>query len=246
FRQSRDATRPECPSTSTPRSSRGRLPGSASACGPGSPRAIPPGGGIRWSMSREAGFPVARSRLLIPARTGASPSAFAICGLPPAGRFNGLASFAPGLAFAPGFAGPLAFVPAFAVFVALAAGLRAPLARDARLAIGFPMPSVIIRPFLLNVSRVRIRRVATRAGVLRQRLVFVVAAPPDARLVAPLGSAVEPLVHAPEGVQSARIRGVGVVDDVVVEHERAHAGPLARIRGCVGSGHGRERSGSVG
>ena len=79
---------------------------------------------IRWSMSREAGFPVACSRLLIPARTGASPSAFAICGLPPARSSTGLASLAPGLAFAPGFAGPLAFVPAFAVFVALAAGLR--------------------------------------------------------------------------------------------------------------------------
>src|SRR5947199_2048556 len=39
-------------------------------------------------------------------------------------------------------------------------------------------------------------------------LVFVVATPPDARLVAPLGSAVEPLVHAPEAVQSARIGGI--------------------------------------
>src|SRR5438094_6818070 len=29
----------------------------------------PPKSRIRWSMSREAGFPVARSRLLIPART---------------------------------------------------------------------------------------------------------------------------------------------------------------------------------
>jgi hypothetical protein len=45
-----------------------------------------------------------------------------------------------------------------------------------------------------SVSRVRLRRVATRAGLLRKRLVFVVAAPPDARLVAPLGGAVEPLV----------------------------------------------------
>src|SRR5436190_21119294 len=71
--------------------------------------------------------------------TGASPSAFAICGLPPERSFTGLASLAPGLAFA----------PAFAVFVALVAGLRASLARDARLAFGFAMLSVIIRPFLL-------------------------------------------------------------------------------------------------
>jgi hypothetical protein len=45
------------------------------------------------------------------------------------------ASLAPGVAFA----GLLAFVPAFAVFVVLAAGLRAALARDARPAFGFDM-----------------------------------------------------------------------------------------------------------
>ena len=60
------------------------------------------------------------------------------------------------------------------------------------------------------------------------------------RLVAPLGGAVEPLVHAPEAVHSARIGGIGVVDDAVLEHERAHARPLARERGHVGSGHCRE------
>src|SRR5258706_486032 len=62
--------------------------------------------------------------------------------------------------------------------------------------------------------------------------------PPDARLVAPLGCAVEPLVHAPEAVHSARIGGIGVVDDAVLERERADARPLARVRGHVGSGHG--------
>ena len=50
----------------------------------------------------------------------------------------------------------------------------------------------------------------------RLALVLVVAAPPDADLVAPLGRAVEPLVHAPEAVQSARIRGIGVKDDAVI------------------------------
>src|SRR5262245_38473778 len=68
------------------------------------------------------------------------------------------------------------------------------------------------------------------------RLVLVVAAPPDARLVARLGGSVEPLVHAPEAVQSARIRGIGVVDDAVVERERAHTRPLARVRRHVGPG----------
>src|SRR5882672_8597172 len=69
--------------------------------------------------------------------------------------------------------------------------------------------------------------------------VLVVAAPPDARLVAPLWGAVEPRVHAPDGVQSARIGGVGVIRDAVLERERAHAGPLARVRGHIGSGHDR-------
>src|SRR5262249_46075237 len=64
-------------------------------------------------------------------------------------------------------------------------------------------------------------------------------APPDALFVAPLGGAVEPLVHAPEAVESARIRGIGVVDDTVLAHERAHARSLARICRHIGSGHGR-------
>src|SRR5882672_7444497 len=95
-------------------------------------------------------------------------------------------------------------------------------------------------------SRVRLRPVATRAGVLRKRLVFVVAAPPEARLVTPLGGAVEPLVHAPEAVQSARIGGIGVVDHAVLARERAQARPLARVGGHVGSGHGREGDGALG
>src|SRR5918996_2539306 len=89
--------------------------------------------------------------------------------------------------------------------------------------------------------------VAPRHPRLRSALVvLVMAAPPDARLVAPLGGAVEPLVYAPEAVQSARIGRIGVVDDAVLERERAHARPLARVRGHVGSGHGRERSVPVG
>src|SRR5271165_6409661 len=55
---------------------------------------------------------------------------------------------------------------------------------------------------------------------------------------APWGGPVEPLI-APEAVQSARIGGIGVVGDAVLEHERAHARPLARVRGHIGSGHGR-------
>src|SRR5256886_14247719 len=82
--------------------------------------------------------------------------------------------------------------------------------------------------------------VARRQPRLRSALVvLVMAAEPGARLVAPLGCAVEPLVHTPEAVQSTRIGGIGVVDDAVLERERAHARPLACVRGHVGSGHRR-------
>src|SRR5436190_1832029 len=76
-------------------------------------------------------------------------------------------------------------------------------------------------------------------------VVLVVAAPPHAALVAPLGSAIEPLVRAPEAVHAARIGGVGVVNNAAFERERAEARPVARVRGHVGSGHGRDlRDGS--
>src|SRR5439155_26065939 len=80
----------------------------------------------------------------------------------------------------------------------------------------------------------------------RLALVLVVAAPPDAGLVAPLGRAVEPLIHAPETVQSARIGGIGVIDNAVLECKRAHAWPLAYVGVHVGSAHGSELTGSVG
>src|SRR5262245_19252128 len=69
--------------------------------------------------------------------------------------------------------------------------------------------------------------------------VLVVAAPPEARLVASPGGAVEPLVHAPEAVDSARVGGIGVVDNAILERERAHARPLARVRGRIRPGRGR-------
>src|SRR5580704_12064629 len=69
--------------------------------------------------------------------------------------------------------------------------------------------------------------------------VLVVATPPGACRVAPLGGAVEPLEHAPEAVQSAREGGIGVVDGAILARERAHARPIAKVRGHVGSAHGR-------
>ena len=70
-------------------------------------------------------------------------------------------------------------------------------------------------------------------------LILVVTAPPGTLLIPASRSAVEPLVHAPKAVQSAGIGGIGVVDDAVVGHERAHPWPFAgvgaRIR-SAGSG----------
>src|SRR6266567_5832601 len=66
-------------------------------------------------------------------------------------------------------------------------------------------------------------------------VVLVVTAEPvervvgSARLVSPSRRPVEPLVHAPEAVQAARIGRVRVVDDSVLERERAHARALARV-----------------
>src|SRR5581483_8845368 len=53
-------------------------------------------------------------------------------------------------------------------------------------------------------------------------VVLVMPPPPDSGLVASLGCPVEPLVHPPEPVQPARIGGIRVVDDPVLERERAH------------------------
>src|SRR5262245_7744778 len=69
-------------------------------------------------------------------------------------------------------------------------------------------------------------------------VVLVVASPPHAGLIPPLGCAVEPLVHAPETVPSARIGGIRVEGRAVLERERANAGSLARVRGYVRAGRG--------
>src|SRR5262245_39304399 len=78
------------------------------------------------------------------------------------------------------------------------------------------------------------------AGVSPRRRsprVLVVAPPPDAALVPSPGRAVEPLVHAPETVQAARVGGIRVVDDAVLADEGAHARSLARVRGDVRADH---------
>src|SRR5258708_14450245 len=70
--------------------------------------------------------------------------------------------------------------------------------------------------------------------------VLVVAPPPDACLIAAHGCTVEPLVRSPEAIEAARISRVGVIDGSVLQHERAHARPIAREPGRIGSTHGSE------
>src|SRR2546430_7679397 len=62
-----------------------------------------------------------------------------------------------------------------------------------------------------------------------------------ARLVSPARRSVEPLVHAPERVEPARVGGVRVVDDAVLQREGAHPGPFPRVRGPVRARGGRPR-----
>ena len=52
------------------------------------------------------------------------------------------------------------------------------------------------------------------------------------------GGAVEPRVHTPDRVHSACVGEIDVTDNAVIEHERAHARPLAVVCGHVGPAHG--------
>src|SRR6516162_7707146 len=90
-----------------------------------------------------------------------------------------------------------------------------------------------------HARRQRVIKRRTRCEHIWSALaVLVVAAPPIAVLVAPLGGAVKPLVRAPQSVQSASIGGVSVVDDAVLEDERAHTRFLACVCDQVCAGHG--------
>ena len=59
------------------------------------------------------------------------------------------------------------------------------------------------------------------------RAVLVVPFPPETGLITPLRCAIEPLIHSPDAVDAARIRGIGVVDKAVFERERADTRHLA-------------------
>src|SRR5438552_5903806 len=80
----------------------------------------------------------------------------------------------------------------------------------------------------------------------RLGLVLVVPPPPVVRFVAPFRRAIEPLVRAPDNVQSAPVSRISVVNDPVLERERAHARPFARVRGEVGASSAGCRARPVG
>src|SRR5260370_1315916 len=69
---------------------------------------------------------------------------------------------------------------------------------------------------------------------------YFLAASPVAGAVGPGGGGVEPLVHAPQAVNPPLVRRVGVVNDAVLERERAHAGPFLPVRLPVRSNARRE------
>src|SRR5438270_3902155 len=79
------------------------------------------------------------------------------------------------------------------------------------------------RPLPINSAFLRQRRTGSPA------VVFVVAAPPQAGLVATARRAVEPLVHAPERVYPALVGRVRVIHDAVLDDERAHAGSFSPV-----------------
>src|SRR5437868_5714137 len=89
-------------------------------------------------------------------------------------------------------------------------------------------------------TRARAIRASLSSRATLRRLVLVAAPEPRARVVAALRGPVEPLVHAPHRVHAASVRGVGVVDDAVLQRERAHPGRLEQVCRRVGSGHGGE------
>src|SRR2546421_2130953 len=72
-------------------------------------------------------------------------------------------------------------------------------------------------------------------------VVFITTAVPGNVLVAPLWCAVEPLVHAPDCVEAARVPRIGVVDDAVLARKGTHPWRFAYERCEVGAdGTGRD------
>src|SRR5437773_1748375 len=63
--------------------------------------------------------------------------------------------------------------------------------------------------------------------------VLVVASQPIAGVVPTLRRAIEPLIHAPQDIQAARVSRVRVMNFSVLERERTHPGGFAGVRGPI-------------
>src|SRR5262249_41413025 len=98
-----------------------------------------------------------------------------------------------------------------------------------------------------SVSQPGMSAISGLTRVSKSVVVLVMAAPPHSRLVAAERSTVAPLVHAPQPVEPARVRGVRVIHDPVLAREGAHSRSLAQKRRDVGPDRLRkDRNGAVG
>src|SRR4051794_14555498 len=66
-------------------------------------------------------------------------------------------------------------------------------------------------------------------------MILIVTSPPEPGLVAPFRCTVKPLVRTPENVHPARIGGVCVINDAVLDREGAHSGRFSRVCCPVGA-----------
>src|SRR5438094_8128859 len=92
--------------------------------------------------------------------------------------------------------------------------LVSPTLTEAVDVVGFEPPTPSSLPFFVGLPQCSSWRSLA--------VVLVMAAPPEPRLVAPLGRTVEPLVPAREAVPSALVRGVGVLNLRILRHDRAY------------------------
>ncbi len=70
--------------------------------------------------------------------------------------------------------------------------------------------------------------------------IFVMTLPPGRAFAAAKRRAVEPLIHAPQCIQSARIGGIGLIDRAVLHRKSAHARPVPHIGGRICAAGSRE------
>src|SRR5262249_21369250 len=96
-------------------------------------------------------------------------------------------------------------------------------------------PQVIVTQLLTTKSRA-----ARPTNARRSTRVLVMQLPPEPLLVAAQWRAIEPLVHAPQRNEPPPVAGIAVAARALIEHERAHARPLADVGGRIRTAARRE------